>query len=77
MDEQNSNPPQDPPQDLPRRAIKSFVTRPGRMGTGQIKALAELGPKFVLPYKPERIDAEAMIVSDRGVRWGLAETLLP
>ena len=60
MDEQNSNPPQDPPQDLPRRAIKSFVTRPGRMGTGQIKALAELGPKFVLPYKPERIDAETV-----------------
>ncbi len=42
------------------RAIKSFVTRPGRMGTGQIKALAELGPKFVLPYKPERIDTEAV-----------------
>lgn len=44
----------------PRRAIKSFVTRAGRMGTGQIKALAELGPKFVLPYKAERIDAEAI-----------------
>eukprot|EP01031_Cornospumella_fuschlensis_P011325 gene11325-13843_t len=29
------------------------------MGTGQIKALAELGPKFVLPYKPERLEAEA------------------
>ena len=55
MDEQNNNP---PPQDPPRRAIKSFVTRAGRMGTGQIKALAELGPKFVLPYKAERIDAE-------------------
>ncbi|MFN3305237.1 MAG: tRNA (guanosine(46)-N7)-methyltransferase TrmB [Roseateles sp.] len=52
MDEQNSKPPQDPP----RRAIKSFVTRAGRMGTGQIKALAELGPKFVLPYKAERMD---------------------
>jgi tRNA (guanine-N7-)-methyltransferase len=38
------------------RPIKSFVTRPGRMGTGQINALAELGPKFVLPYKTERID---------------------
>jgi tRNA (guanine-N7-)-methyltransferase len=47
-------------QDPPRRAIKSFVTRAGRMGTGQIKALAELGPKFVLPYKPERLDAEAV-----------------
>jgi tRNA (guanine-N7-)-methyltransferase len=44
----------------PRRAIKSFVTRAGRMGTGQIKALAELGPRFVLPYKPERIDAEVV-----------------
>jgi tRNA (guanine-N7-)-methyltransferase len=42
------------------RPIKSFVTRPGRMGTGQIKALAELGPKFVLPYKPERIDAQVV-----------------
>jgi len=55
MDEPNNNPPQDPP----RRAIKSFVTRPGRMGTGQIKALTELGPKFVLPYKVERLDAAA------------------
>ncbi|MFG6414052.1 tRNA (guanosine(46)-N7)-methyltransferase TrmB [Roseateles sp. DC23W] len=44
----------------PRRAIKSFVTRPGRMGTGQIKALTELGPKFVLPYKVERLDAAAI-----------------
>ncbi|HEY1128842.1 MAG TPA: tRNA (guanosine(46)-N7)-methyltransferase TrmB, partial [Roseateles sp.] len=56
-DEQDS---QRPPQDPPRRAIKSFVTRAGRMGTGQIKALAELGPKFVLPYKAERIAAEAV-----------------
>ena len=60
MDEQNNNPPQDPPQDPPRRAIKSFVTRAGRMGTGQIKALAELGPKFVLPYKAERLDPAAV-----------------
>ncbi|MCE4557618.1 tRNA (guanosine(46)-N7)-methyltransferase TrmB [Pelomonas cellulosilytica] len=44
------------PGEPPRRAIKSFVTRAGRMGTGQIKALAELGPQFVLPYRPERID---------------------
>jgi len=41
------------PSDHPeRRRIKSFVTRPGRMGTGQVKALAELGPRFVLPYTP-------------------------
>ncbi|MGN6826089.1 tRNA (guanosine(46)-N7)-methyltransferase TrmB [Paucibacter sp. M5-1] len=43
----------DSPDTPPRRAIKSFVTRAGRMGTGQIKALAELGPRFVLPFKPE------------------------
>lgn len=43
----------------PRRAIKSFVTRAGRMGTGQIKALAELGPKFVLPYQAEKLDLAA------------------
>ena len=42
------------------RAIKSFVTRAGRMGTGQIKALAELGPRFVVPYKPERLDTAAV-----------------
>ena len=51
-----------PPEDKAapeRRPIKSFVTRPGRMGTGQVKALAELGPKFVLPYRAERIDPAA------------------
>ncbi|HEY1090467.1 MAG TPA: tRNA (guanosine(46)-N7)-methyltransferase TrmB [Burkholderiaceae bacterium] len=42
-----------------RRPIKSFVVRPGRMGTGQIKALAELGPRFVLPFKAERLDPAA------------------
>ena len=37
--------------EAPRRAIKSFVVRAGRMGTGQIKALAELGPRYVLPFQ--------------------------
>jgi tRNA (guanine-N7-)-methyltransferase len=50
---------EDAPTTPPRRAIKSFVTRAGRMGTGQIKALAELGPKFVLPYQPEKLDLAA------------------
>lgn len=31
--------------------IRSYVVRPGRMGSGQIRAIADLGPKFVLPYK--------------------------
>jgi tRNA (guanine-N7-)-methyltransferase len=43
----------------PRRAIKSFVVRAGRMGTGQIKALAELGPKFVLPFEHKPLDTAA------------------
>lgn len=46
-------PEEDPPRAAaaPRRSIKSFVVRAGRMGTGQIKALAELGPRFVLPFQ--------------------------
>ena len=34
----------------PRRAIRSFVRRGGRLGTGQQRALETLGPRFVLPY---------------------------
>ena len=33
-----------------RRSIRSFVVRAGRMGPGQARALAEWGPRFVLPY---------------------------
>ena len=48
-----------PPADRPapaRRPIRSFVVRPGRMGPGQARALAELGPRFVLPYRAEPTD---------------------
>ncbi len=39
------------PADLLRtRSIRSFVLRTGRVTTGQARALAELGPRFVLPY---------------------------
>ncbi|WP_298830476.1 tRNA (guanosine(46)-N7)-methyltransferase TrmB [uncultured Piscinibacter sp.] len=34
----------------PRRAIRSYVVRAGRMGTGQMRALAELAPHYVLPF---------------------------
>src|SRR5215212_8310814 len=48
------------PQDFPqRRSIRSFVVRAGRMGSGQMRALAELGPRFVLPYAPQPLDIEA------------------
>jgi tRNA (guanine-N7-)-methyltransferase len=44
----------------PRRGIKSFVVRAGRMGTGQVRALETLGPRFVLPYAPQPLDAAAV-----------------
>jgi tRNA (guanine-N7-)-methyltransferase len=45
-----------PAASLPVRPIKSFVVRAGRMGSGQIKALAELGPRFVLPFEPKLLN---------------------
>ena len=60
------------PPDTPRRsgkapgdvaypkAIKSFVRRAGRTTTGQAKALAELGPRVLLPYQANAIDFGAV-----------------
>jgi tRNA (guanine-N7-)-methyltransferase len=42
---------------LKQRPIKTFVLRAGRMGPGQARAMQELGPRFILPYRPERLDA--------------------
>jgi len=39
--------------------IRSFVLRAGRLGSGQQRALAELGPRFVLPYEPAPCDFDA------------------
>jgi tRNA (guanine-N7-)-methyltransferase len=44
------------PSDTPRRTIRSFVLRAGRMGTGQQRALETLGPRFVLPFARAPID---------------------
>ena len=41
----------------PPRGIKSFVLRAGRMGTGQVRALRELAPRYVLQYSPTPLDA--------------------
>lgn len=43
-----------------RHTIRSFVLRAGRMGSGQQKALDELGPRFVLPYRPSHLDLDAV-----------------
>jgi tRNA (guanine-N7-)-methyltransferase len=40
----------------PPQHIRSYVVRAGRMGSGQERALAELGPRFMLPYTKRRID---------------------
>jgi len=40
----------------PRRGIRSFVVRAGRLTTGQANAIEKLGPRYVLPYRPEPLD---------------------
>ncbi|KWN86702.1 tRNA (guanosine(46)-N7)-methyltransferase TrmB [Burkholderia ubonensis] len=45
---------------LHRRRIRSFVTRAGRVSTGQRRALDDLGPRFVVPYTPETPDWSAV-----------------
>jgi tRNA (guanine-N7-)-methyltransferase len=42
------------------KAIKSFVRRAGRTTMGQAKALAEWGQRFIVPYTPAQLDAEAV-----------------
>ncbi len=44
----------------PRRSIRSFVLRTGRMGTGQIRALETLGPKYIQPYAQSVLDTSAL-----------------
>jgi tRNA (guanine-N7-)-methyltransferase len=38
------------------RPVRSFVLRAGRLGTGQARALADLGPRFVQPFQPGPVD---------------------
>jgi tRNA (guanine-N7-)-methyltransferase len=45
---------------FPARPIRSFVVRAGRMGPGQVRALAELGPRFVLPYAAAPADFDTV-----------------
>jgi tRNA (guanine-N7-)-methyltransferase len=50
----------DMPDSPPRRRIRSFVTRAGRVSTGQRRALDELGPRYVVPYSAAPIDWDAV-----------------
>ncbi|MCA6216160.1 tRNA (guanosine(46)-N7)-methyltransferase TrmB [Ideonella sp. B7] len=61
----------------PRR-IRSYVLRAGRMGTGQQRALEELGPRYVLPFDGQPLNAaqvfgrEAPLVVEIGFGMGSA-----
>jgi tRNA (guanine-N7-)-methyltransferase len=48
----------------PARAIRSYVVRAGRMGSGQVRALAELGPRYVVPYQASQPDWAAVFERD-------------
>ena len=58
--------------------IRSFVVRPGRVGPGQARALAELAPRFVLPFEERLLDVErafgrsAPLVVEIGFGMGVA-----
>ncbi|HEY6133691.1 MAG TPA: tRNA (guanosine(46)-N7)-methyltransferase TrmB [Rubrivivax sp.] len=56
----NDEPSPSPPPPSRAGAIRSFVRRAGRIGPGQQRALAELGPRFMLPYRAERLDWSAV-----------------
>jgi len=45
---------------LPRRGIRSFVLRAGRTTDAQARALATLGPRWIVPYTEAEIDWTAV-----------------
>ena len=40
--------------------IRSYVLRAGRVGSGQARALVEIGPQFMLPYQSAVLDLDAV-----------------
>ena len=46
--------------DFPKRSIRSFVQRAGRITRAQERALAELWPRFGLDYSPTPLDLDAV-----------------
>jgi tRNA (guanine-N7-)-methyltransferase len=48
----------------PRRPVRSFVLRAGRMGPGQQRALQTLGPRYLLPFQPQPLDLAATFGRD-------------
>ncbi len=62
--------------------IRSYVLRAGRVGSGQARALAEVGPRCLLPFQPPLVDLDAVfgraaphvLEIGFGMGEGLAET---
>ena len=49
------------------RTIRSYVRRAGRTTTGQGKALAELGPRFLIAYRPQPLEFKSAFGRDAPV----------
>jgi tRNA (guanine-N7-)-methyltransferase len=47
------------PPSTPHRPVRTFVKRAGRMGSGQVRALQELSPRYVLPFTETPLDYAA------------------
>jgi tRNA (guanine-N7-)-methyltransferase len=60
MSDDTTPPTPSTPPTPPQRRIKSFVTRAGRMGTGQIRALKELAPRYAVPHQRGLVDWDAV-----------------
>ncbi len=60
------------------RRIRSFVTRAGRVSTGQERAIQELGPVFCAPYEKQPLDYTALFNRDADtifeIGFGMGET---
>lgn len=54
----------EPEAGFPRRGVRSYVLRAGRMGSGQQRALADLGPRFVIPFAPQPLDTRVLFGRD-------------
>jgi tRNA (guanine-N7-)-methyltransferase len=59
MSSKNINPSQSQFYDPTEHRIRSFVTRAGRVSTGQARALELLGPQFCVPYQKAELDVDA------------------
>ena len=50
-----------------RRSVRSFVVRAGRIGPGQLRALTDLGPRFLVPYRNEPLAFASLFGRDAPV----------